>query len=628
MVREYIRLATILFAILLIGGSAHAEDEKLVASVQKDTITMHESAILTITAQGFEPDSAPQVPSIEGFDVMYRGQQIRGASHISIIVNGQQKVVKSQQSIAYQFELIPKKTGTFVVPSITVTANRNQYRTQPIRLTVTKESAESTRDVVLEVSLSKTNCYIEEPVVLEVTWRFSQNIESYALDIPFLPALKNVIIKDVEKDPQTIDYEKIQYNRTDIDFFEKTTELYNGIRYVVLRLQKIIIPGTSGAIEFEPAVLRTDILKGYQRRSDPYDDFGFGGFFQSRKPIIERRVVRSKPITLNVRPLPPKPAGYPDDISVGSYDLTVSASPRTVKVGEPVTTTVTVQGSGNMEAIPMPKLADKTGFRVFAEDAKSDISVTEQGVSGKKVFESVLIPNSDSVYRIPQFILYYFDPNKGDYSTVASPEIPITVNPAPESREPVIIGGEQEGTGKQDVRIIYRDLPGHIKYQPGNVVIAGAYVYTRWWYKLALVLPVLLNILLAGYMKRRRKLTEDTAYRRKIHARRKAESILKGAKKDAATGNVNGFYSQLVHALNEYMGGKFNLPAAGLTADAVTACLREQQCEPAIIDRIESLYQAADMARFMPASQHTPEHLQQHLKQTYDVIAQLEKKKW
>lgn len=625
----YVLFLSIITALFACHPASAQQEKKLVASVQKNTITMQESLIVIITAQGFRPEKMPELPAIEGFKVLYRGEQVRESSQVSVIVNGKQQVVKNEASVIYQFELIPTNTGTFTIPSVSVTADRNQYRTQPIRVTVSNEAADDERDVYIDVSLSKTTCYIEEPVVLEIKWRFSQSIESYALDIPFLPALKNVIVKDIEEKDPRISYEQIQYNnRQGIDYFTKTNELYNGVQYVVLTLKKILIPASTGTIILDPIVLRCDIIKGYQRRQDPFDDFGFGGFFSSRRPIVERRVVRSKPLSLTVMALPPKPAGFPDNVSVGVYTMQVNASAQTVNVGEPVTVSVAVSGAGNIEGMIEPVLSDTSDFRRFTEDAKSEVSVSARGVTGKTTFESVLIPTSHRVSQIPPFIFHYFDPSSGKYNMLKSEPIPITVNPAPESQHSVIIGGDDETGGKKEVKIIYRDLPGHVMYSYGTLINGGGYVYTRWWYILLFIAPVIFNFLLAFQMKRRRRLTEDNAFRRKVHARRKTLAILKTAKKSMQKNNINGFYSDLVHALNEYIGGKLNIPSAGLTCNSVKDLLVGRRIDVQIIKRLEALYQSADMARFVPESNQSKHKMNDDFQEVNDLIAQLEKIKW
>src|SRR5262249_40120157 len=79
----------------------------------------------------------------------------------------------------------------------------------------------------------------------------------------------------------------------------------------------------------------------------------FGGDpFGARRPIT----VQSEPLHLEVLPLPD--AGKPADFSgaVGTFDLHVSASPRELKAGDPVTITTTVEGDGNLAAITPPLL--------------------------------------------------------------------------------------------------------------------------------------------------------------------------------------------------------------------------------------------------------------------------------
>ncbi len=630
MVKKYFAIFIVcIMAVMSCRCLEAAQEKQLIASVPKTSITTNESLILTVKAQGLRPDNPPETPQIDGFKVMSRGQQIEGARHVSIWVNGKQQVMNEEGSVVYSYELIPEKTGSFTIPSMSVVADRNRYRTQPIRLTVSKAAPVDERDVNISVSLSKTSCYIEEPVVLEIKMRFSKQLDSYGLNIPFLPGLKNVIIKDIEDTDSSSRYARLQFNGGQgVEVFKVQKELYNGVQYDVLTLQKILIPGSSGTINFDQVILNCDIVKGYQQGRSALDDFGFRGMLSTRRPIIERRVVRSEPLTLEVRPLPPAPSDVTGKVSVGVYTMRVDASPRTVKEGEPITVKVTIAGAGNIEALTEPELSDDTNFRKFTEDAKTEVAVSIHGVTGSKTFESVLIPTTHRVNRIPPFSFSYFDPSSGNFNTLRSDPVSITVNPAPDQQQPVIIGGDEESSGKKEVKIIYRDLPGHIMYSTSTMVTDGDYVYSSWWYRLLLVLPVMGNIVLLFFLKRRRRLNEDNAFRRKVHARRKAVSILKTAKKSLHKNHTVDFYSHLVHALNEYIGGKLNIPAAGLTAHSVKTLFEEKQLDPQLTSRVVDLYESADMARFVPDAIGSKTKPHDDLNEANDLLAQLEKIKW
>lgn len=627
MVRRYCVLILTEIVLILCTVHLYADEKRLTASVQKTAITMDESVILTITAQGIEPEAPPQLPPINGVTVSYRGESTHGSSQLIIIVNGRQQVTKNEQSIIYQYELIPQHIGVFIIPSVEVISKGTRYSTAPITITVSKEAVANERDIFLDVALSQKECYVEQPVVLEVKWYFEKNIESYSLDIPFLPAFKNFIIKNIEPDPNRIDYEKIQYNDQVVDFFEKSSEVHNGRQFVTLTLRKIIVPAAAGSYTFDPVLLRCGVVKGYRNSGDQFDDFGFGGFFSSRRAVVEQRVVRSTPQTLIVNSLPPPPAGFSGNVSVGTFTMNVSASPREVKANDPITVTVVVSGEGNVDGISNPQVTDLKDFRMFQEDAKSDIKVTSSGIHGQKVFQTLLIPLSDRIKQIPPIKLAFFDTKLGQYRQLSSAPIPIVVTPAPVSSSPVIIEGKEKSAGKKEVQILHRDLPGYIKFSPGTFTIRKKYLYHQYWYYLLLVCPFVFNCLLMLYMKRYRRLKYDDRYRRSLLAKREAQRMLDESKKYLKNNDLKMFYTVLVHTLNEYVGSKLSIPSAGLTADVVKENLEKYTIDPEAIERVIKFYRDADMARFMPSLSNTlnPKDSVTELKH---IINLLEKYKW
>jgi hypothetical protein len=298
-----------------------------------------------------------------------------------------------------------------------------------------------------------------------------------------------------------------------------------------------------------------------------------------------------------------------------------------VKAGEPVTLTMIVRGSGNVEGIMEPQVTNLKDFRVFQEDAKTDINVTSAGIEGQKVFQTLLIPLSDRVKQIPPMELAYFDTVTATYRRIVSDPIPITVTPAPVTNEPVIISGKKDMSGKKNVQILHRDLPGYIKFNAGTLIINGQYLYRRAWFKLLFVFPLLINILLGLVLKRQRRLKQDVSYRRKLTAKKRAEKTIRQAHKCIKTNNTNDFYSLLVRAINEYVGDKLSIPSAGLTEDVVREKLELNNIEPDLIDRLTKFYRQADMARFMPSSQKNMS-LTDTLNELKTIINRLEKHKW
>ena len=79
--------------------------------------------------------------------------------------------------------------------------------------------------------------------------------------------------------------------------------------------------------------------------------------------------------------------------AIGNFEFDASASPKEVKVGDPVTLTSIVRGEGNVNSVDAPRLTSEKGFRVYEPQSKQD----KEG----KSFEQVVMPLDAGITEIP-----------------------------------------------------------------------------------------------------------------------------------------------------------------------------------------------------------------------------------
>ncbi len=161
---------------------------------------------------------------------------------------------------------------------------------------------------------------------------------------------------------------------------------------------------------------------------------GFG-FFQQRQ--YQQFAVPSSPAMVEVRPLPPAPAGF--EGAVGDFKVDSKVVPVHVKIGDPVTWTVQLSGTGNWPEIRgIPARQAPASFQAIQPKPKR---TQTQG----KLFEGtldedvVLVPTQAGTYELPNLNFTYFDPKAGDYRTVAAPGATVIVDAATPGPTP---GGE------------------------------------------------------------------------------------------------------------------------------------------------------------------------------------------
>ena len=152
---------------------------------------------------------------------------------------------------------------------------------------------------------------------------------------------------------------------------------------------------------------------------------GFG-FFQQRQ--YQQFAVAGAAATIEVRPLPSAPQGFAG--AVGDFRIASKIVPAHVRVGEPVTWTVELSGSGNWPEIRgLPSREASGDFQVIQPKPK-------RTQPPGKLFESsisedvVLIPTRPGTYGLAALDFTYFDPKSGGYRTISAPGATVTVEEA------------------------------------------------------------------------------------------------------------------------------------------------------------------------------------------------------
>lgn len=552
-----------LLLLLTIVCVSFAQDISVSASVNTKTARLGQIISFTIHVQGTQSIGAPKLPEIDGF----RGQYLGPRTQISI-VNGQQLV-----SVDYNYSLLALKTGQFAIPSIVVKHGNMSYRTDPIKLQVVPRSSvqqnESTEEeelkkyIQLGVLTSRKTAYLNEGIPLRIQLFIRSGIEVRVTSYPDFPHAGFSVLP-----------------------FEKPTQAdrtIQEVRYRVVRFETTVYPVTSGELALGPAELSCEIAvtSSRGRSRDPFDSF-----FSRRA----RYVVKSDPYTITVNPLPTE--GRPDSFSgaVGQYNLSVVAKPTSLKVGEPITLTMTVKGQGNIDAANIPEIAGLTQFKVY----DPQINVQKQGNAGEKIFEQVLIPTSDSVKAIPEIRFSYFDPEVGRYITRTKSPIPIKVAPSDES-EPLQILEIAEGKAVKR-EILGRDIV-YIKDEMGSAKHGDGDLYKNKGFLALQLLPLLGFVGVVIYQRRRERFATDRTYARQYHAPKKAKKGLAQAQKLMESGQVGEFCSTIFRTMQEYLGNRFDLPVAGITMEIVDN-LRSQGFAEDILEKLTAFFQSCDMMRF------------------------------
>jgi hypothetical protein len=393
--------------------------------------------------------------------------------------------------------------------------------------------------------------------------------------------------------------------------------------YEVAELPVVLFPLKTGEIKIPPVVITGQVRVQAPRRGRTvprgFDDFFSDDFFFDRYTVKQYRVT-TDPVTILVKPLPE--GDKPEDFTgnVGSYSLEAYAKPSQVRVGEPITVTMRVTGSGNLEAVNAPVLSDIEHFKTYEPEITTDIVGKEPIFTGQRSFETILVPQRSGGQVIRNVKFNFFDPEKEQYVTLAKGSFEFDVLPAPVEPMRRVVEVET-GSGKTEIRVVGEDIGPiftEIK-RAGNVEPPGTIAFS-----VSLAVPPLAYAMLLALVTRKRRLASDVAYARKQRATRDARRRLAAATRALNRGEGASFYGEVTKAMTGFVADKTGMPRAGLTAGDVREKLESAGVCGDLVNRVTSILEACDYWRFA-ASAHKPEEMKSMLDSAKYVLSELQK---
>jgi hypothetical protein len=158
----------------------------------------------------------------------------------------------------------------------------------------------------------------------------------------------------------------------------------------------------------------------------------FGGFF-NRHANLAHQMISSNQLVMHIHPLPDE--GRPAHFSgaIGQFQVSGSADPASVAVGEPVSIHFTVSGEGNFDYVRCPILGDDPAWKTYVASSKTSYA-DQSHTHATKTFDQSAIPQKNGTLPLPLATFSYFDPSTKQYISVpvALPSIIVTGSALPD----------------------------------------------------------------------------------------------------------------------------------------------------------------------------------------------------
>ena len=384
--RSLLKLVALFVA--LAGGSAWAQT--IHWEPGSGTFGVGQASELQLVFDGCSVDNPPAVPKVDGFTMQYGGR-----SSTTSMYNG-----SFSSSVILTYGVLLSEHHPVDIPSFTVETNKGKVTVASAHF----EAGEATVgtsglsvDQVASARLSTSPISVWAGQVFDLAY-------SIDVDETYFPEFQ----EGFSWDPAPLAIE---------DWAEpEKFEARSGATTHEGRAYKTrAVAHASGQLQLSKTHQLVNLRVGVT---------GFG-FFQQRQ--IQQFAITGSAPSLEVKPLPPAPAGFTG--AVGQFRITSKVVPQSVAVGDPITWTIELKGTGNWPDIQgLPSRRVSKDFQVVQPKAK-------RTPAPGKLFDAtlsedvVLIPTRSGTYTLDPVVFTYFDPKKGSYEELQTPPVTVTVTP-------------------------------------------------------------------------------------------------------------------------------------------------------------------------------------------------------
>jgi hypothetical protein len=559
--------------------SVQAEYPSVVQAGQQFNVTW------TINEKGGEFSE----PSFEGFYKLM-GPQESTSSNISVI-NGK---MSQQTSSSYTYFLQAVNAGKFEIPAASYKYKGKIYNSEPVKIEVVSANSQGQQNaaaggkqtqsnanvgsgggnIFLDMSVSRKDVYIGEGIAAGLKIYTRENLGGIN-EIKY-PDFSNFLKADIET-PQPTSLRQ---------------EYVNGTQYGTALIQQFLLyPQVTGEITIDPVQV-TVLVQQKSGQSDPF----FGDFFTSYENVP--RVVVSKPVKINVKPLPgEKPADFSG--IVGKLSLRASLTHDSVKVNDAVNFRIAISGNGNLKLAGAPLLKLSPDVEVYDPKITDDIKNTINGTSGQKTFDYLLIPRHYGDFTIPPVTYSFFNTSTGKYEKLATQEFHFHARKGTEqSSTGIAVYG---GVSKEDVKYLGQDIR-FIKNNPGNLSkSANILLSKRSYYSFFIIAFAIFITFLFVRREHIRRNSDLTAVKNR-KAGKIAVQRLRNASACLKRNEIDKFHEEILKAIWGYLSDKLSIPVSDLTRNNAVDALKAKGIDDEKINVLTDILDKCEYARYAPAS--------------------------
>lgn len=446
---------------------------------------------------------------------------------------------------------------------------RNQNSNSiPKPATVNKSISGANNLLFIDVEVSKTTAFVNEPVEVFYRIYLAPNLE--------IELNKNMVTK---------------FN----NFWSQTEDVTGGWERKVVNnrvfkskifKKAILYPQKIGKLEITPITLDLNI-------SYPTGDFDFFG--DPEFDVVRREIV-SNLKNLQVLSLPEK--GKPDNFTgaVGSFAFKANVTKNELKSGESLQLDFIVSGKGNLKLFEIPKPNVPSNFEIYEPKHQEFVNENINGISGKIVDSYTIIPQEKGNFKIKPQNFSFFDIKSKTYKTISSEAINLDVS---------------QGVNQANDTSV---LKSKLTEKSGKTASTLGFEFTFFHF---IGCVTLVGSVLLFFMLKRTKLDVSEAIITEIKPEKKEFSV---NDLQQFIANKEVFYQEMELKMNAFLYYKFGLEKADLNKENIIQKFQENHISQENTNDFIGLLQNCEKARYMPTSDGNMQMDFEKLQQLVQII--------
>lgn len=592
-----------LAALLFTAGSTEAADVEFRFSSREAWVGAAVS--VEIEVADAQSVAAPVLPDVDGAAIrLLPGER---TSSFTRIVNGR---MTTRRTSVYTVEIRPSREGEIEIPPIVVEADGERFESRPT--TIVARRSETGDLLMVQVVADPATVFVGESLdatlrIVVRPYRSSEfGVELDEAEMWSLIDLEGSEFGAFRRELETLAQQRRRPRGRPLDVDDRTYYVYD-------------LPATIQALRVgTPDLGEISIVMRYPTSLRASRDFfgrrelALGGV----RPLVATPVVEG----LEVLPLPEE--GRPDWFAgaVGDYEVSASATPTSVSVGDPITLSMSVRdlagAEGDLALLQAPPLAAVPNLESRFRVPSGPLAGVVDGRT--KTFTQTLRPLSDAVKEIPPIPFSWFDPTERVYRTAWTEPIPIEVRPTETMSLTQVV--QSDGAAPRS-RLSAGDDASSRTERPGvranvpvsDLLLTSSDLELDWRLGSAVAIPPILAVLAIVHLRRRRLFAENPGLARASRARRTALRRLRPGDADAIAAALSGFVAD-----------RAGHPSPTITRQEVRAALERQGASAALAQQVDRLLAGCERARFGGGPIDDPDALAQ----AKDCLRDLDGLRW